>query len=149
MIDKTNQYVWQQVNILAGRPELLLPIVKRRKLSWFGHVCRHDTMSRIIIGATVDGSRRSGKLRKSWKDIKEWTGQSMSSLQRIVDDRGRSPVIAADESAGVPNGVSPWPSCPKRWLYSVVYVRARGPSSRPGHGTHWHGPTQPNICAYV
>ena len=35
---------------------------------------------------------------KSWNDdnIKEWTGQSMSSLLRIVDDSGRWAVIAAD-----------------------------------------------------
>ena len=35
---KTNEYVWQQVDILAGRQELLLSTVMRRKLSWFGHV---------------------------------------------------------------------------------------------------------------
>ena len=41
--------------------------------------------------------------------------------------------------------VSPWPSCLKirRWLGSLVYVRAIGPSYRPSHGAHQHGPTQP------
>ena len=39
-----NEYVWQQVNILAGRQELLLSTPKRRKLSWFGHVYRHDML---------------------------------------------------------------------------------------------------------
>ena len=39
---KTNEYVWQQVSILAGRQELLLSTVKRRKISRFGHVCRHS-----------------------------------------------------------------------------------------------------------
>ena len=38
-----------------------------------------------------------GRPRKSWKDnIKEWTGQSMSSLLRIADNRIRWVVIAAD-----------------------------------------------------
>ena len=46
---KTNEYVWQEVSILAGPQELLLSIVKRRKLSWFGHVCRHDTLPKIIL----------------------------------------------------------------------------------------------------
>ena len=51
----------------------------------------------------MDGSRRRGRPHKSWKDnIKEWTGQSMSSLLRIADDRGRWAVIAADVSVGVP-----------------------------------------------
>ena len=30
---KTNEYVWQRVNVLAGRQELLLSTVKRRKFS--------------------------------------------------------------------------------------------------------------------
>ena len=41
---KTNEYVWQQVNILARRQELLLSTVKRRNVSWFGQVCRRDTL---------------------------------------------------------------------------------------------------------
>ena len=51
--------------------------VKRRKLSWFGYVCRHDTLPKIILQGTVDSSRRRGRPRKSWKDnIRERTGQS-------------------------------------------------------------------------
>ena len=75
-------------------------LVKRHKLSWFGHVCCHDMLPKIMLQGTVDGGRRSGKPRKSWKDnIKEWTGQSMSSLLCIVDDKGRWAVIT---SVGVP-----------------------------------------------
>ena len=37
---KTNEYVWQKVSILAGPQEPLLSTITRRKLSWFGHVCR-------------------------------------------------------------------------------------------------------------
>ena len=37
---------------------------------------------------TMDSSRRRGSPRKSRKDsIKEWTGQSMSSLLRIADNK--------------------------------------------------------------
>ena len=72
-------------------------------LAWFDHVCRHDTLPKSILQGTVDGSRRTGRPRKSQKDnIKEWTGQSMSSLLRIADDRGRWAVIAAVASVGVP-----------------------------------------------
>ena len=66
---KTNEYVSQQVDILDGRQELSLSTIKRCKLSWFGHVCRHDTLPKQ---GTVEGSRHVGRLRKSWKDnIKE------------------------------------------------------------------------------
>ena len=46
---KINDYVWKQVIILARRQELLLSTVKRCKLSWFGHVCRHGTLPNIIL----------------------------------------------------------------------------------------------------
>ena len=45
---KTNEYVYQQVDINAGCRELLLSIVKRRKLLWFGHACGYDTLTKII-----------------------------------------------------------------------------------------------------
>ena len=50
---KTNEYAWQ-----AHPTSLfLLSAVKRRKLSWFGHICRYDTLPKIIlyIQGTVDG----------------------------------------------------------------------------------------------
>ena len=99
---KTNECIWKQVNILAGCQGLLLSAVKRRKLPWFGHVCCHDKLSKIILQGILDGSLRRGRPRKSRKDsIKEWTGQSMSSLLGIADDRGRWAVTAADASVGV------------------------------------------------
>ena len=99
---KTNDYVWQQVIILAGHQELLLPTVKRRELSWFGHVCRHDSLSKIILQGTVDERRRKGRPRKSWKDyIKECTGQSTSSLVRVAEDKRQWAAIIAEASVGV------------------------------------------------
>ena len=94
----TNEYVWKRVISLAQRQELLLSTAKRRKLSWFGHVCRHDTLPKIIIRGKVDGyGCRTGRPRKSWNDNnKEWTGQSMSSLLRIGDDKSCWAVITAD-----------------------------------------------------
>ena len=60
--------VWQQVHIFARHPELLLSGVKRRKLSWFGHVCRHDTVPKIILQGAVDGNTRRERPRKSRRD---------------------------------------------------------------------------------
>ena len=84
--------------------------VKRRKLSWFGHVCRHDALPKIIAQRTVDGWRHRGRPRKSWKhNIKEWTGQLMLSLLHIAADRSRWAVITA--SVEVP------PTTPGRHRY--------------------------------
>ena len=68
---KTKEYVWhvwQQVNILVGHEDPLLSTIKRRKLSWLGHVCRHGTLPKITLQGIVDGSRRRRRPRKSWKD---------------------------------------------------------------------------------
>ena len=96
---KTNEHVWQQVDILARRLEVFT--VNRRALqavtvlpclsSWYVAEY-HTTRNRY-------GSRYRGRPRESWKgNIKEWTGQSMSSLMRIADDRDRWAVIVADAS---------------------------------------------------
>ena len=86
---KTNEYAWQPtgqyLHLTSGGFTFNL-----HSLSWFSHVCRHDTLPKIILRGTVDGSRRRGRPRKSWKDkIKEWIGQSMSSLLHITGDRER------------------------------------------------------------
>ena len=46
---KTNVYVWQQVSVLAGRQEFLLSAIIHHKLSWFDHVCCHDTLLKTIL----------------------------------------------------------------------------------------------------
>ena len=71
---ETNEYVWQQVSVLAGRQEFLLSTVKCRRLLWFGHVCRHDTSPKIIPQGTVDGLHRRGR-PQSWKN-NEMNGQA-------------------------------------------------------------------------
>ena len=46
---KTNEYAGQQVIIFARRLELLMSVVKCRKLSRLGHVSRYDTLPKIIL----------------------------------------------------------------------------------------------------
>ena len=48
---KTNEYVWQQANFIAGHLELLLSIVKLRKLSW--PCLPFDTLPKIILEGKV------------------------------------------------------------------------------------------------
>ena len=73
-----------------------------RKLSRFGHVCRHDTLPNSIPQGTADGSRRTGRPRKSRKNnnIEAWTGQSLS-LILIADDRSQCATITTEASVGV------------------------------------------------
>jgi hypothetical protein len=65
----------------AGKKEQLLSVVKRRKLAWYGHVTRHDSLSKTILQETVNGSRKRGGQRKTWIDnIKKWTGLNVSTF---------------------------------------------------------------------
>ena len=69
---KTSIWVWSKINFLVGPEECLLAIVKRRKLAWFGHVTRHDSLSKTILQDTLEDGRRRGRQRKCWMDnIKE------------------------------------------------------------------------------
>ena len=54
--------------------EPLLATVKRRKLSWFGHVSRHDNLSKTILQGILEVGRHHGRQRKySMDNVKEWT----------------------------------------------------------------------------
>ena len=55
---KTNEHVRNIVTSLMGPQEPNLATVKRRKLAWFGHVTRHNTLSKTILQCTLKGSRR-------------------------------------------------------------------------------------------
>ncbi|KAL8611432.1 hypothetical protein ACOMHN_014487 [Nucella lapillus] len=55
---RTNEYVRKRIDTLAGKQEPLLSVVKRRKLTWFGHVNRHDSLAQTILQGTVEGERR-------------------------------------------------------------------------------------------
>ena len=59
---KTNDLARNKINSLVGPQEPLLATVRRRKLAWFGHVTRHDSLSKTIIQGTMEGGRRRGRL---------------------------------------------------------------------------------------
>jgi hypothetical protein len=85
---RTNEYVRSKVASLVGPQEPLLATVKRRKLTWYGHVARHDGLCKTIVQGTVEGGRRRGRPRKSWLDnIKDWTEMTMPDILTQAHDR--------------------------------------------------------------
>ena len=85
---QTNLNVWNQIKEATGPQEHLLSTVKRRKLSWYGHNIRHDSLIKTTIQGTVEGNRKRGRQRKSWSDnIKEWTQLTPGELQKTAHDR--------------------------------------------------------------
>ena len=52
---KTNDYTWQQVNVLPRHQEILLSNINSHELSWFGHVYRKQYYKeRRKVGITED-----------------------------------------------------------------------------------------------
>ena len=86
--EKTNGYVRGQVSTLDGPQEPLLAKIKRRKLTWFGHVTRHNTLPKTILQGTLEGGRKRGRQQKSWfVNIKEWNKMDSPTLLRSAENR--------------------------------------------------------------
>ena len=78
---KTNGCVKRMFNFLLGPQEPLLATVKRWKLTWFGHIMSHDSLSKTILQSTLEGEWCCSWQRKCWMDnIKEWTSLPMPEL---------------------------------------------------------------------
>jgi hypothetical protein len=85
---KTNDFVRSEVYSLVGYQEPLLATIKRRKLAWFGHVTRHDTLSKTIMQGTLEGGRKRGRQKKNRQDnVKEWTDLTIPDLLQTTSDR--------------------------------------------------------------
>jgi len=72
---RTNDFVRQKIRDLVGRREPLLATVKRRKLAFFGHSIRRNSLTKTIIQGSVEGQRRRGRPKKNWlaKTWKQYT----------------------------------------------------------------------------
>ena len=90
--------------------EPLLATVKRRKLAWFGHVTRRNSLSKKknILQGTVEARRRLGRQNTCWmNNIKEWTSLSMPELLTRACCRKDWKRISAESSLMSPRRPSP------------------------------------------
>ena len=95
----TAEEVRTKIQQAIGPHEVLLTIVKRRKLQWYGHVSRSSGLTKTILQGTVKGGRRQGRQRKRWEDnIREWTGLEFARSQRAVENRGKWRKLVAKSS---------------------------------------------------
>ena len=83
----TNEEVRVKIQQAIEAHEDLLTIEKRRKLQWYGHVCRSSGLAKTILQGRVKG-RRKGRQRKRWEDnIREWTDLEFGMSLRAVESR--------------------------------------------------------------
>ena len=78
---KIQQAIW---------PHEDLSIVKRRKLKWYGDICRSSGLVRTILKGTVKWGRSETRQteKKRWDgNFREWTGLEFAKSQRAVQNR--------------------------------------------------------------
>jgi len=85
---RTNEWVLEK----AGAERELLAEVRRRKISYYGHVMRKTggSLEKEIMQGTMPGSRARGRPRMSWMDnVRTWTNLTTGELIRKVEDRDK------------------------------------------------------------
>ena len=69
---KTNIFVKNKISTLIGTVEPLLQTIRRRKLTWFGHTSRHNSITKTILQGIVEVSRKRGRPKRKYiDDVKE------------------------------------------------------------------------------
>ncbi|RUS76894.1 hypothetical protein EGW08_015333 [Elysia chlorotica] len=89
----TNYEVLQKLNIRREIGQC----IRDRKLQYYGHLMRHESVIRDLYNGEVEGSRGRGRPRTKWNDnIAEWTCYSLVQCQRLAQDRCQWRAIAAN-----------------------------------------------------
>ena len=81
---RTNESVLRELGIHRQ----LLNIIKKRKLCFFGHLCRADGLAKVVVCGIHPGRRRRGRPRRRYgDDIRAWTGMDLGTAIRCTADR--------------------------------------------------------------
>ena len=98
-ISWTRRVTNEEVLRSAGTSRSLLDTVRIRKLSFFGHIMRHDSIQRDLIEGMVEGKRGRGRPRLQWSDNStQWTGLTFVDAKRAAQDRRRWRSMAGNVS---------------------------------------------------
>ena len=83
--------------------EPLLNTVKTRKLKWFGHTVRHDSLAKTILQGSVEGGRKRGRPKKAWlANIKDWTDLELPALLQKAEQRKEWRIFCNLSPSGTP-----------------------------------------------
>ena len=81
----SNEEVLLRIGIVSPS---LLQNVNKLKLSYFGHIKRHDSPEKRILEAKVAGRRGRGRPSRRWEqDIQEWMGTTITQAGKMAEDR--------------------------------------------------------------
>ncbi|GFS10640.1 endonuclease-reverse transcriptase [Elysia marginata] len=95
----TNKKVLESFGL--QRPELLLTI-QRRKMKYYGHLRRHDSIQKRILERKIDGRRGRGRRRQTWLgNIQEKSQMKMCEVCETALDRRRWRSVTAHLGDGM------------------------------------------------
>jgi len=82
---RTNALILEEI----GCVRTFLSSIKKRKLTYAGHVARATTsLEKTIMQGRVPGKRGRGRPRRSWMDdITDWTSLSLADVERTARNR--------------------------------------------------------------
>ena len=88
---RTNESVKEELTQKAGKVEMLVPIIKKRHLKWFGHVTRNNDilpLANNIINGRAPGKRGRGRPRVTWiENITDYNELSAIEAVEAAQDR--------------------------------------------------------------
>ena len=77
----------EEVLTLADEQLYIIPTIKKRKITYFGHMIRRNNIHRLLLEGPLEGKRSRGRPRTEWMtNITEWTGMRYEDLVRLAQD---------------------------------------------------------------
>ena len=90
---KTNEEVLEMVD----EQLYIIPTIKKRKITYFGHMIRRNNIHMLILEGPLEGKVSRGRPRTEWMTIiAEWTGMRYEDVVRLVQDREQWRVMTAN-----------------------------------------------------
>ena len=81
---KTNEEVLK----MADEQLYIIPTIKKRKITYIGHMVRRNNIHRLILEGPLEGKISRGRPRTEWMtNTKEWTGMRYEDLVILAQDR--------------------------------------------------------------
>ena len=72
----------------TGETRQLPSLVKKQKLTYYGHVKRSNVLEKVIMEGRMDGSKARGRQRTQWyNNIRSWTGMGAREVGDLAMDR--------------------------------------------------------------
>ena len=91
---KTNEEVLKDIGM---KEKSLLKIIKKKKLAYYGHVRRHNTLQKTVLEGGVCGERGRGRRRTTWTmNIAKMTDRSINECCELALDREVWRTMTAD-----------------------------------------------------